>query len=280
MKPFILLLFAVLIYSSCDKAKHETTYTYHFQLQGDTESNFSKSGESRRFTLSVLRKCFTDGIISGATEKVTTSAISLIPMENDLFTVENIQKNDGEYIFDLSIPENDTDTLRKDMLKIVFTEGETHLTHTFQFQQNPSDINTAYEIQTNMPQPFHIPAEGGIFEIPFTCMHIKYINGNLSQTIPGPLKGLKYFICIANSGSVHSLFIQKDGELAGQYKFKIEAQGPYNLNYWSKTESTFFVEIKNDKKVIFHRDIIHPQTENEEYTHYSVTIANHSTFDI
>lgn len=281
MKQIILLLLIGLFFNSCDKNKDEITYDYSFELQGDKDSDFAEQGELRTFTLTVFRETQINGAFSGQKEKVKASAITEIKLEGEQFTISNITKDNFICSFELRASENEEDTIRKGRIMFSIADGKEITYKTYSFQQKASPIEYQYIISTEMSQPFYIPVEGGKFEVSFMCNRLKSVNGELADTTPSALKSLRYNICRANSALVHSVHIEKDGESTGKYKFVIESSGKYNLTNWSaKNESTVFIEIKDGEEIIFHCDIIQPQTEGEDFSVPLVSSAAIGTFEI
>lgn len=281
MKQIFLLLLISLFFISCDKNKDEITYDYSFELQGDKDTDFAEQGESRKFTLMVFRETQINGVLSGQKEKVKASAITEIQLEGEQFILSNITKENFICSFELRANKNEEDSIRKGRIMLSIADGKEIASKTYLFQQKASQIEYQYVISTEMSQPFYIPVEGGKFEVPFICNRLKSVNGELADTLPSALKGLKYNISRANSALIHSVYIEKDGESMGKYKFVIESSGKYNLTNWSvKNESTVFIEIKDGEKIIFHCDIIQPQTEGEDFSVPLVSSAAIGTFEI
>lgn len=281
MKLIFLLLLIGLFFNSCDKNEEEISYDYYFELQGDKDSDFAEQGESRKFILTIFRETQINGVFSGQKEKIKASVITEIQLEGEQFILSNIKKDNLICSFELQVNENEEDTLRKCEIIFTIADGKEITSKTYAFQQKASQIGYQYVISTEMTQPFYISAEGGKFEVPFTCSRLKTVNGKLADTLPSALKGLRYNICRANSALVHSIYIEKDGESTGKYKFVIESSGIYNLTNWGvKNESTVFIEIKDGEEIIFHCNIIQPQTEGEDFSVPLVSSAAIGTFEI
>ena len=60
---------SILLYG-CKEDSHETSYEYSITLNGDYESEFSNLGESRKYSLSILKKTLTDGIPNGEEQEI------------------------------------------------------------------------------------------------------------------------------------------------------------------------------------------------------------------
>ena len=281
MKQIFLLLLIGLFLNSCNKNEDEITYDYSFELQGDKDSDFAEQGESRKFTLKVFRETQINGVFSGQKEKLKASAMTEILLEGEQFILSDIIKDNFICSFELRAKENEENTIRKGKIMLSITDGKEVTSKSYAFQQKASQIEYQYVISTEMSPPFYIPAEGGKFEVPFICNRLKSVNGEPLNTLPSALRGLRYNICRANSALVHSVYIEKDGESTGKYKFVMESSGKYNLTNWDvKNESTVFIEIKDGEKVIFHCDIIQPQTEGEDFSVPLTSSSAIGTFEI
>ena len=277
---FLFLLIGLFVYS-CDKNADEITYNYSFELQGDKGSGFAEQGELRKFALIVFRETLINGVSSGQKEKDKSSAITEIQVEGGQFDLSNIIKNDFICSFELRANENEEDTIRNGKIMVSIVDEGKYTSKTYAFQQKASQIKYQYAISTEMSQPFYLSVEGGRFEIPFICNQLKSVNGKVVDTLPSALKGLRYYICRANSALVHSIYIEKDGESTGKYKFVIESSGKYNLTNWgAKNDSSIFVEIKDGEEIIFHNDIIQPQTEGDDFSVPLVSSTALGTFQI
>lgn len=281
MKCFSLFLLIVLFCNSCDKKEEEVAYSYSFDLLGDLDSDFAKQGETRRFTLSIHRKPKVNGVFTGEQERVKASAISKIHLDVGQFSLLNIEKDNFICTFELQANPNEEDSIRKGSIMFSIADGTEFTSKTYVFQQRASQIEYQYAILTEMPQPFYIPMEGGKFEVPFICNRLKSVNGKQADTLPSVLKGLKYNFFCANSGVIHSVSIEKNAESTGKYKFVIGSLGKYNLTNWGlKNDSAVFIEIKDKEKVIFHCDIIQPQTEGEDFSVPLISSVSLGSFDI
>ena len=82
-----------------------------------------------------------------------------------------------------------------------------------------------YKIHSEQ-NPFILPAEGGRFELPFTCKKQTYLNGQFIEETYSSLNGLRFKTI--SSGNVWFLTVRKDGEKIGFYKFSFVGEGPYN----------------------------------------------------
>lgn len=281
MKHFFSLLLIMLFCNSCDKKEENLAYSYSFDLQGDLESGFAKQGETRKYVLSIHRKSQVNGIFTGEQERVKTSVISKIDIDGGQFSILNIEKDNFICTFELRANENEEDSIRKGRIMFSIADGKEIASETYAFQQEASQIEYQYAISTEISQSFYIPMEGGKFEVSFICSRLKSVNGKPAVTLPSDLKGLEYNISRANSALVHSVYIEKDGESTGKYKFVIESSGKYNLTNWGvKNESTVLIEITDGEEIIFHCSIIQPQTEGEDFSVPLVSSAAKGTFDI
>lgn len=281
MKQTALLIIMLLALASCEKNTDEITFDYSYTLEGDTNSEFNEKGESRKFTLSISREKRINGIPSGQKEPVRSSDIKNIRVRGPQFSLVNEEVTNKGFTFELLASENETDSIPKGELQIFVANGQgITSSDIYTFTQRASQIRYQYQISTEMAHPFYIPATGGKFEVPFLCKRSKYLNGNFINNQPIALKGLRYYIRLANSALVHSVFIIKDGESTGHYKFKIESVGPYNLFSWKKNDSVVRIEILNNKEMLFSNDIIQPQTDGEDISFPLVSNLSTGLFDI
>lgn len=66
-----------------------------------------------------------------------------------------------------------------------------------------------YKIHSEQ-NPFILPAEGGKFELPFTCKKQTYLNGQFIEERYSALKGLRFKTI--STGNIWFLTVRKDGE--------------------------------------------------------------------
>lgn len=145
-----------------------------------------------------------------------------------------------------------------------------------------NEIKNQYIIKTEAPNPFVLSPDGGKYEIPFTCKKRKYVDGELSEEKYVPLKGLKYSTG-NNFGA--SIYVAKDGEQTGYYKFVIEGSSPYNMNsvpwwYYGIYSADANLVFGPEPEPIFKQLFDQPQTEGEDYFIYSLVLASIATFEI
>jgi hypothetical protein len=86
-------------------------------------------------------------------------------------------------------------------------------------------LTFVYKIHSEQ-NPFFLPAEGGKFELPFTCKKQVYLNECFIEEGYSSLKGLRFKK--VNTGNVNYIDVKKDGDAVGFYKFTFEGEGPYN----------------------------------------------------
>ena len=143
-------------------------------------------------------------------------------------------------------------------------------------------VQFKYVIQTEQKNPFILPPEGGVFEIPFYVYRAKYVENRLVQKEYYSLKSLKYRIC-TNFGGLTS--IEKNGEFVGFYKFVIERRGYFNMRgnpewycsfYNSDVDLLFDVISVPIYKQIFEQS----QTEGEEYNILPIININSGIFEL
>lgn len=129
-----------------------------------------------------------------------------------------------------------------------------------------------YSIQSDSPNPFILPSDGGKFEIPFTCRRVKKVDGNLTEDSYYSLDGLRYSIYSNFGGKVKLL---KNGEKTGFYKLEVEGIPPYNM---SSTPVWYFAIYPKDANLVtgpepeslFKQFFEQPQTPGEDYSISSI----------
>ena len=269
---------SILLYG-CKEDSHETSYEYSITLNGDYESEFSNLGESRKYSLSILKKTLTDGIPNGEEQVLSPSVISRIKTEGGKFVSTGTDDSDI-YSFEMCFEENKEDELCTSYIYFSIVDGGNTYSKNFVFTQAASDIYYKYHIY-DLPEIKHIPEEGGTFEVPFTCYREKYVNGKPSTARLCSLEGLRYLIYCGNSAMIHSADIVKDGTKKGFYKIIINSKGRYHLEFLRKYESNVFVQISNDEteEILATMTIIQPQTDDDEYFYIPSTLYSTGRFE-
>ncbi len=126
-----------------------------------------------------------------------------------------------------------------------------------------------------------LPAEGGKFELPFTCKKQVYLNECFIEEGYSSLKGLRFKK--VNTGNVNYIDVKKDGDAVGFYKFTFEGEGPYNQK--AKPECYFNIYpndadlITGNPQEIFKQEFVQPQTLGEDYYRPSRSAFRSGTFD-
>lgn len=145
-----------------------------------------------------------------------------------------------------------------------------------------SEVKYEYIIKSDAPNPFVLTADGGKYEIPFTCKKRKYVNGELAGDEYAALKGLKYSTGNNYGGTI---YVIKDGEQTGYYRFIIEGALPFNMNsapwwYYGIYPANSNLVFGPEPEPIFKQLLEQPQTEGDDYFIYPFILASTATFDI
>ena len=137
-----------------------------------------------------------------------------------------------------------------------------------------------YKIQSEQ-NPFILPAEGGKFELPFTCKKQTYLNGQFIEERYSTLQGLRFKTI--STGNIWFLTVRKDGEKIGFYKFTFVGEGPYNQKREPECYFNIYIHdadvVADNPPEIFRQDFMQPQTPGEDYYIPSRASYKHGTFD-
>lgn len=177
----------------------------------------------------------------------------------------NINKEDKILNADLQISYSTINGIKVEKIPLIIDKGKLTFVYKIHSEQNP----------------FILPAEGGRFELPFTCKKQTYLNGQFIEETYSSLNGLRFKTI--SSGNVWFLTVRKDGEKIGFYKFSFVGEGPYN----QKTDPECYFNIythdadliTDNPTEIFRQDFIQPQTPGEDYYKPSRSSYKHGTFD-
>ena len=236
---FVLLFFCI----SCDN--EEITYAdCKIVFEGDT-TTFKNIGEKRTFTISALKQKYADGIATDQWVPVSESGIS-VTIKSDEFKLTS----SSAALFDISVEENQADTLVQASLLVSVLDGAVTKTEEIALKQSASEISYAYKIESEQ-NPFIIPKEGGEFFIPFTCQCKRTVNGKEKDWEYSDMKRLRY-VAYVNSGLVRDAkgeqvrshrFEAESTDKPGHYNLHIIAAGPFYLG--ENTNFEMYYTIRN-----------------------------------
>ena len=257
MRKVFILLFISLALLSCQKEENNRKTEYQVLTSKDASKPFSCLGEKRIITITIIKKTLIDDVLS--------SEVPIIPrdvsVEFDKTLFSDIEiKVEGDQISYSTI-----NGIKVEKIPLIIDKGKLTFVYKIHSEQNP----------------FILPAEGGRFELPFTCKKQTYLNGQFIEETYSSLNGLRFKTI--SSGNVWFLTVRKDGEKIGFYKFSFVGEGPYN----QKTDPECYFNIythdadliTDNPTEIFRQDFIQPQTPGEDYYKPSRSSYKHGTFD-
>lgn len=278
MRKVFILLFISLALLSCQKEENNRKTEYQVLTSKDASKPFSCLGEKRIITITIIKKTLIDDVLSSEVpiiprdvsvefDKTLFSDIE-IKVEGDqvvLNITSNINKEDKILNADLQISYSTINGIKVEKIPLIIDKGKLTFVYKIHSEQNP----------------FILPAEGGRFELPFTCKKQTYLNGQFIEETYSSLNGLRFKTI--SSGNVWFLTVRKDGEKIGFYKFSFVGEGPYN----QKTDPECYFNIythdadliTDNPTEIFRQDFIQPQTPGEDYYKPSRSSYKHGTFD-
>ncbi|WP_230586990.1 hypothetical protein [Bacteroides fragilis] len=268
-----------LILLSCQKEENNKIYEYQVLPSENAFKPFSCFGEKRTITVTIIQKTLIDDILDSEVPIIPKEV--LVEFDKVLFSdietkvegsqvilniTSNINKEDKMLNADLRISYSTINGIKKvEKIPLIIDKGKLTFVYKIQSEQNP----------------FILPAEGGKFELPFTCKKQTYLNGQFIEERYSALKGLRFKTI--STGNIWFLTVRKDGEKIGFYKFTFVGEGPYNQK--TEPECYFNIYIHDADMVadnppeIFRQDFIQPQTPGEDYYIPSRTSYKHGTFD-
>ena len=278
MRKVFILLFISLALLSCQKEENNRKTEYQVLTSKDASKPFSCLGEKRIITITIIKKTLIDDVLSSEVpiiprdvsvefDKTLFSDIET-KVEGDqvvLNITSNINKEDKILNADLQISYSTINGIKVEKIPLIIDKGK---------------LTFVYKIHSEQ-KPFILPAEGGRFELPFTCKKQTYLNGQFIEETYSSLNGLRFKTI--SSGNVWFLTVRKDGEKIGFYKFSFVGEGPYN----QKTDPECYFNIythdadliTDNPTEIFRQDFIQPQTPGEDYYKPSRSSYKHGTFD-
>ena len=103
----------------------------------------------------------------------------------------NINKEDKMLNGDLRISYSTINGIKVEKIPLIIDKGKLTFLYKIQSEQNP----------------FILPAEGGKFELPFTCKKQTYLNGQFIEERYSALKGLRFKTI--STGNISFLYGQK-----------------------------------------------------------------------
>lgn len=277
MRKVFILLFISLALLSCQKEENNRKTEYQVLTSKDASKPFSCLGEKRIITITIIKKTLIDDVLSSGShysqdvsvefDKTLFSDIE-IKVEGDqvvLNITSNINKEDKILNADLQISYSTINGIKVEKIPLIIDKGKLTFVYKIHSEQNP----------------FILPAEGGRFELPFTCKKQTYLNGQFIEETYSSLNGLRFKTI--SSGNVWFLTVRKDGEKIGFYKFSFVGEGPYNQKTNPECYFNIYTHdadlITDNPTEIFRQDFIQPQTPGEDYYKPSRSSYKHGTFD-
>ena len=235
-------------------------------------------GEKRTITFTIIQKTLIDDILDSEVPIIPKDVS--IEFDKTLFSdietkingnqvvlniTSNINKEDKILNGDLQISYSTINGIKVDKIPLIIDKGKLTFVYKIHSEQNP----------------FVLPAEGGKFELPFTCKKQLYLNECFIEEGYSSLNGLRFKTI--STGNVRYLTVRKDGEKIGFYKFTFVGEGPYN----QKTDPECYFNIythdanliTDNPTEVFRQDFIQPQTPGEDYYKPSRSSYKHGTFD-
>lgn len=278
MKKTFILLYISLILLSCQKEENNKIYEYQVLPSENAFKPFSCFGEKRTITVTIIQKTLIDDILDSEVPIIPKDV--LVEFDKALFSdietkvegvqvilniTSNINKKDKMLNGDLRISYSTINGIKVEKIPLIIDKGKLTFLYKIQSEQNP----------------FILPAEGGKFELPFTCKKQTYLNGQFIEERYSTLQGLRFKTI--STGNIWFLTVRKDGEKIGFYKFSFVGEGPYN----QKTDPECYFNIythdadliTGNPAEIFRQDFIQPQTLGEEYYKLPRSSYKHGTFD-
>ena len=253
-------------------------FEYQLLLSENISKPFSCLGEKRTVTFTIIQKTlinnFLDSEIPVAPKDVSIEFDKTLFSDIEtrvknkqviLHIYSNINKEDKILNSDLQISYSTINGIKVEKIPLIIDKGKLTFVYKIQSEQNP----------------FILPAEGGKFELPFTCKKQTYLNGQFIEETYSSLNGLRFKTI--STGNIWFLTVRKDGEKIGFYKFSFVGEGPYN----QKTDPECYFNIythdadliTGNPAEIFRQDFIQPQTLGEEYYKLPRSSYKHGTFD-
>ena len=173
MRKVFILLFISLALLSCQKEENNRKTEYQVLTSKDASKPFSCLGEKRIITITIIKKTLIDDVLSSEVpiiprdvsvefDKTLFSDIET-KVEGDqvvLNITSNINKEDKILNADLQISYSTINGIKVEKIPLIIDKGKLTFVYKIHSEQNP----------------FILPAEGGKFELPFTCKKQVYLN--------------------------------------------------------------------------------------------------------
>ena len=223
MKRIFILLFVSLALFSCEKEENNKILEYQVLSSENVSKPFNCLGEKRTITFTIIQKTLIDDVLDSEVPIIPKDVS--IEFDKTLFSdietkvkgdqvvlniTSNINKEDKILNGDLQISYSTINGIKVEKIPLIIDKGELTFMYKIHSEQNP----------------FILPAEGGKFELPFTCKKQTYLNGQFIEERYSALKGLRFKTI--STGNIWFLTVRKDGEKIGFYKFTFVGEGPYN----------------------------------------------------
>ena len=204
MRKVFILLFISLALLSCQKEENNRKTEYQVLTSKDASKPFSCLGEKRIITITIIKKTLIDDVLSSELpiiprdvsvefDKTLFSDIET-KVEGDqvvLNITSNINKEDKILNADLQISYSTINGIKVEKIPLIIDKGKLTFVYKIHSEQNP----------------FILPAEGGKFELPFTCKKQVYLNECFIEEVYSSLKGLRFKK--VNTGNVNYIDVKK-----------------------------------------------------------------------
>lgn len=278
MKKTLFLIFIALLLLSCQKEENNKIYEYQVRLSENAFKPFSCFGEKRTITITFIQKTLIDGILNSKVPIIPKDV--LVEFDKTLFSDIETKVEGDQMVLNITSNLNKEDKIVNGDLRISYSTINGIKVEKIPLIIDKGKLTFVYKIHSEQ-NPFILPAEGGKFELPFTCKKQTYLNDQFIEEGYSSLKGLRFKTI--NTSNIWFLTVRKDGEKIGFYKFTFVGEGPYNQR--TKPECYFNIYIHDADVVadnppeIFRQDFIQPQTPGEDYYIPSRASYKHGTFD-
>ena len=204
MRKVFILLFISLALLSCQKEENNRKTEYQVLTSKDASKPFSCLGEKRIITITIIKKTLIDDVLSSEVpiiprdvsvefDKTLFSTVET-KVEGDqvvLNITSNINKEDKILNGDLQISYSTINGIKVEEIPLIIDKGKLTFVYKIHSEQNP----------------FILPAEGGKFELPFTCKKQVYLNECFIEEVYSSLKGLRFKK--VNTGNVNYIDVKK-----------------------------------------------------------------------
>lgn len=226
MRKILLFITLILSLSACSDKLDFTYHDFQVVVEGDLETPFLKSGETRSIKVSFQQQKYANDRPTGSWVSVPVTVVKIYD-ESGQFEISNRRFSGNDLLFDLIARENETQETVYAQIGF-FLEDEVYLDSDAAYIiQEAGEISREYRVTTET-NPLIIPSQGiAEYDIPFMVECRLTINGVPREWKSENLYGLLYRNNCWGAASHHTLEI-KQGKDPGQFYFHITAR-PYYL---------------------------------------------------